>query len=197
MDSTLWGLNPERVLAMSMLYVINGPEKGREFPLHEETATVGRAPGNTVQLKDRSISRNHLKITRTEGKYCITDLGTTNGTFISGKRIPPNKPFEVDAGQPIAIGNVFFSLASPYEGDDRSVQELIDLAGRLSDGDMAPIQDRPMTLKKNMELVSKVSRALSGSSDIRDILEKTLSYIFELLDRIDRGVIILTDPETG
>jgi GAF domain-containing protein len=47
-----------------------------------------------------------------------------------------------------------------------------------------------------MELIKKVSEVLMQSSDIDEILEKMLDYITALLERVDRGVIILFDPET-
>jgi adenylate cyclase len=63
------------------------------------------------------------------------------------------------------------------------------------------VQDRPLTPQKNVELIYKVSsvlmQSLNVSDNINDILETILTYILDLLKRIDRGVFILLDSETG
>ena len=48
-----------------------------------------------------------------------------------------------------------------------------------------------------MELVYKVSKILSKTSDLNEILETILNYIIDLLKRADRGVIIVINSETG
>jgi hypothetical protein len=57
--------------------------------------------------------------------------------------------------------------------------------------------ERRMTAQRNMELLTKVYHVLTESLGIEEKLEKTLNFIFDLLLRIDRGVIILLDSETG
>jgi len=66
-------------------------------------------------------------------------------------------------------------------------------------GDFA--QDRPMTPQRNLELIHKVSgllmQSLSMDDNIKEIFEKMMDYILDLLRRVDRGVFILVDGETG
>jgi len=57
-----------------------------------------------------------------------------------------------------------------------------------------------MTPQKNMELIYKVSSVLMQSlsvENINGILGTIMQYILDLLKRLDRGVFILTDTETG
>ena len=49
---------------MSKLFVLNGQEKGATYDLAEQVIFVGRAPDNHIQLKERHVSRRHLKIVR-------------------------------------------------------------------------------------------------------------------------------------
>jgi pSer/pThr/pTyr-binding forkhead associated (FHA) protein len=65
---------------MSKLFVLSGPEKGVAHFLKEEVIFVGRAPDNHIQIKERHVSRRHLKIVRKGEKYFIEDLRSTNGT---------------------------------------------------------------------------------------------------------------------
>ena len=57
--------------------------------------------------QERSVSRRHAKLERRGRRlYLVEDLGTTNGTFVNGKRIPPGKPIEVMAGDLLRFGLV-------------------------------------------------------------------------------------------
>ena len=183
---------------MSKLYVMNGPLGGRSFELEGDTINVGRSPDNDIQIKDSSISRNHLKILRKNNKYFIEDLRTTNGTFINGKRVSPGRAFEVKDGLPVIIGKVLISLGKTCPEDVVNVQGSADLPSEFSrTGIFTLDRRRPITTTKNLELIYKVSNVLMQSLDIDEILEKILDYIFDLLKRIDRGAILLTNNETG
>jgi len=71
--------------------------------------TIGREPSNTLVLEDALSSRNHALIvhfTDTQGKvqYQITDLSSSNGTFVGGQRLNPNQQFWLTPGNIIRIG---------------------------------------------------------------------------------------------
>jgi hypothetical protein len=70
-------------------------------------------------------------------------------------------------------------------------------APSLQDSSPRRRSERRMTAQRNMELLTKVYRVLTESLDIEEKLEKTLNFIFDLFLRIDRGMIILLDSETG
>ena len=182
---------------MPKLYFMNGPDKGRQCEVDKSTIYIGRAPENDVQIKDKSVSRVHLKIVKRGNKFFITDLKSRNGTFIDGVRIGPEMEYEIKEGMPVAIGKTFFSLGKPYPDDVLAVLDSIDLFKELDEGDGSEPADRPSTPKNNMELIYKVSTVLMQSINTKEILEKILHHIMELLRRIDRGVIILLNRETG
>ena len=53
-----------------------------------QAITIGRSNTNNVMLTDMSVSREHAKIIRFDnGAYSITDLNSTNGTYVNGQRI--------------------------------------------------------------------------------------------------------------
>jgi pSer/pThr/pTyr-binding forkhead associated (FHA) protein len=49
---------------------------------------VGSGEGAEIVLKDQAISSRHASITYREGKFVITDLDSTNGTFVNGDAEP-------------------------------------------------------------------------------------------------------------
>src|SRR4051812_49744108 len=65
------------------LRVIQGPDIGRTVPLNR-TVTVGRDPAAELVLSDDQTSRRHATITPDNEGATVTDLGSTNGTFLNG-----------------------------------------------------------------------------------------------------------------
>ena len=179
---------------MSKLFVLNGSEKGTAYDLEGELIYLGRAPDNHIQIKEKHISRRHLKIVQKGEKYFIEDLRSTNGTYIRDKQISAGKVFEVREGVPIGVGNIFFSLGKEYKRDIAPLQKLIDPSNPLND---TTEMDRPKTSLRNLELIYSVSKILMQSLDLNDLFEKILDHIFELLKRIDRGAILLVDSGSG
>ena len=89
---------------MSKLHILNGPEPGRSYDLQEGITYIGRSLDNDIQIKDKTVSRRHLKILKRGNKYFITDLQSRNGTFFDGNLIAPGLELQAKAGMPIAIG---------------------------------------------------------------------------------------------
>jgi pSer/pThr/pTyr-binding forkhead associated (FHA) protein len=182
---------------MISIHILNGTEKGRSFEVESDSIHLGRSSANDIILTDKSISRKHLSI-RMDGQTCfVRDLNSTNGTVVQGLKIEPDSEVEVAEGVPIAAGNIFISIGKLYEGDVQAIEDSMDLSTSLSEGASVGTHDRPMTPIRNMEFVFKVCEALMQSTDINKTLERILNYIFQLLERVDRGVIILVDVETG
>lgn len=51
-------------------------------------------------------SRAHAEIKKRNGVYYVTDLGSTNGTFVNSKRLPKNTAIEVSNGDMVKFSNV-------------------------------------------------------------------------------------------
>ncbi|MEO8893069.1 MAG: FHA domain-containing protein [Coleofasciculaceae cyanobacterium] len=71
--------------------------------------TIGREPSSTLVLEDALCSRNHALIiyfNDTQGKkqYQLTDLSSSNGTFVGGQKLAPNQQFWLTPGNIIRIG---------------------------------------------------------------------------------------------
>ncbi|MFH1243941.1 MAG: FHA domain-containing protein, partial [Pseudomonadota bacterium] len=180
------------------LYIMNGPDKGKSYELAGETVHVGRVSNNDIRIREKSISRRHLQIRVRGDRFVLKDLNSKNGTFVNGKLITPEKEFEVEAGLPVSIGRIVIALGKECSEDIFSIQQLSNITGEFSETALfTAYKDRPMTTPKNLELIYNVSNVLMQSLDINETLEKILDHIFDLLRRIDRGVIILLDYRTG
>ncbi len=87
------------------LVVLGGGIPGAMIRLIDGANRLGRASDNTIQLPDSSVSRYHAVLgTDDEGLIRLTDLGSTNGTFLNGRRLPENTPARVDDGDRLQFG---------------------------------------------------------------------------------------------
>lgn len=97
---------------MLKLVLLDGTE--RRFPLEESAELmVGVAANCSVRLNAVDVSRAHALITCQRGKVVVLDLGSTNGTFVNGRRI---KEAELHAGDFIRFSSVMAQLAPPADG---------------------------------------------------------------------------------
>lgn len=101
---------------MLELVLLDGTE--RRFPLEEGAELmVGVAANCTVRLTAVDVSRAHSLITCQRGKVVVLDLGSTNGTFVNGRRV---KEAELHAGDFIRFSSVMAQLAPPAESSRAS-----------------------------------------------------------------------------
>jgi hypothetical protein len=105
------------VLAHARLVINRGRAAGKEFPVHEDEAYIGRWDADSGIFPDvdldaddpeAKVSRRHARITRRGAQYFIEDLGSTNGTFINrGRRLLPGDRQPLNDGDEIIIGKTF------------------------------------------------------------------------------------------
>ena len=70
------------------LEVVDGPEQGRTVLLKESGTTIlGRSPPADIVLNDSEVSRAHCRFAVVDGGLEMTDLNSTNGTFLDGVRV--------------------------------------------------------------------------------------------------------------
>jgi two-component system response regulator GlrR len=69
------------------LQVLEGADAGASLTTSKERITVGSAPQNDLVLKDPAVSRYHLRVEVTPLGYQLTDLESTNGSFLQGLRL--------------------------------------------------------------------------------------------------------------
>ena len=55
--------------------------------LIRDRVTIGRKPDNTLQIDEKAISGTHCEIINRDGVYLFRDLGSSNGSFVSSKRV--------------------------------------------------------------------------------------------------------------
>ena len=77
---------------------------GRRATLPVGISIVGRASSNTLYLDPPRVSRQHAQISWDGVRAVVTDLGSTNGTFVNGRRLAPNVPEPLQPGDRVSFG---------------------------------------------------------------------------------------------
>jgi diguanylate cyclase (GGDEF)-like protein len=90
--------------ASAYLVVIAGPSFGEMYKLKTDRAVLGRGNSTDVRIVDDGISREHAALQREGGKVVLVDLGSTNGTFCNGLRLPKQGRVDLTDGDKISIG---------------------------------------------------------------------------------------------
>lgn len=71
---------------------------------------IGRAGNSQVVLEDTYASQQHARVYRGDGVFYVEDLGSTNGTYVNGRKI--SYPLELRQGDRIKIGKTVFEFRS-------------------------------------------------------------------------------------
>lgn len=82
----------------------SGLPAGAEFALAGEM-TVGRDAESGIVLADPSVSGQHAIVARVAQGWRLTDLGSTNGTFVNGRRVD-GRGVLLRSGDQVAVGAV-------------------------------------------------------------------------------------------
>ena len=103
----------------------------KSFYLTKDVVTAGKLSTNDIPLNDNSVSRTHCKFVKTKTGCKIQDLGSTNGTYVNGKKV---KEKALSEGDTITIGRTMLSVLTVSRGesfsdvDDQKISMVIPLS---------------------------------------------------------------------
>jgi pSer/pThr/pTyr-binding forkhead associated (FHA) protein len=103
------------------LSVRQGPRPNLVFELDQDSYIIGREAGAEIVIEDPQVSRRHAQLTRQGTSYLIEDIGSTNGTYVNGKRV--TAPVLLSNGDMIGLADtvVLVVQAPVVAGDDTTV----------------------------------------------------------------------------
>jgi pSer/pThr/pTyr-binding forkhead associated (FHA) protein len=111
---------------IAVLEVINeGPMKGTRFDVFTPLTNVGRGAHNDLALSDESVSDSHAKILKRDGNWWLVDQGSTNGTYIGGRRVEGEK--EIVGSPDVRFGSVkmrFTPIAQSGEDEGKGTRAI-------------------------------------------------------------------------
>ncbi len=95
-------------VAPPLAYLVNTEDSSQRYPLYARPLKIGRRPGNDIVIPDPYVSGTHAMIEIVGDEVRITDLGSTNGTFLGETRLTPNLPTPVEPGMVLTLGKSQF-----------------------------------------------------------------------------------------
>jgi two-component system, cell cycle response regulator len=102
------------------LTMLRGPGVGTTFTLEGDETILGRGATADILLDEPSVSREHARVMLDgNGAYVIEDLGSTNGTFVGGRRI---RQAVLTSGERVQIGVEYTFRFAILDEEEESLQ---------------------------------------------------------------------------
>lgn len=106
-----WPTPPSAAAPGGQIVILQEDGTTRSFALgSRRRITIGRDADNDITLADTQASRHHAQITISDGKFQITDLNSTNGTWMGDNRLLPGVSEPWRPTQSVRIGNHWLKL---------------------------------------------------------------------------------------
>ncbi len=194
-------------------FVIQGRDQGAKFDLDGPTISIGRTPGNALQLHDTEVSREHAELQEEAGSYRLHDLGSSNGSYVNGLAVDEHL---LSSGDQIQIGRTLL-LYTGTQQEQVDLGDHVSIVDRSGDGEGSRIihsvsqsegsgfllesdgeESSPWLARarSNLQIMYRTALAVSHTLDIDQLLSRIMEMIFEWVDA-DRGCIMLKDEQTG
>jgi hypothetical protein len=90
-----------------VLFVRSDSQQGQEFEVND-VVVLGRSGETDVVLDDPYASEFHLRLVSQENGMMLHDLGSTNGTYVNGRRV--SAPTELKHGDTIQVGKTVMEI---------------------------------------------------------------------------------------
>jgi len=150
--------------------------------------TVGREDDNDLILDRVNVSKQHVRLRRVQGAIELIDLGSTNGTYVNGRKVESVRA--IRRSDRIYVGDYILML----EGDDARIAPLerAEFHGISTDGQMQKVQvaipARPTGPQTDLGIEEDDSLVTSASRVAAPGLES--AYLDEIADRILQTVLV-------
>ncbi len=80
---------------------------GLVYPVNEQL-TIGRSASCDVTLDDTFVSSQHARVAKTDAGLVVSDLGSTNGTYVNREKV--TSPIQVERGTRLQIGSTVMEV---------------------------------------------------------------------------------------
>jgi two-component system, cell cycle response regulator len=123
---------PRVPIASAYLIMVRGGIPGTMLRLDTDGLTLGRSADCEFQFHDGTVSRRHAVVRLDPGgDVQFSDQGSTNGSFVNGRRIPARRPLRLEDGDRIQLGtSVILKLVRLDPHDEEFQRELFERSVR-------------------------------------------------------------------
>lgn len=106
----------------------SGNVQGKAFHIGERMASIGRGVANYIQVDDETSSQRHALLIGTPNTMQISDMNSSNGTFVNGRKLGSNEEYTLQNGDEIKLGDTVFiyQRSGAYEDAALAQQKKVD-----------------------------------------------------------------------
>lgn len=177
------------------LIVLTGARKGAVVSIDRQVV-IGRAAAAELQLPDFLVSQEHAQILRLADRYVLSDLSSTNGTFLNGARV--HEAVELRPGDVLQVGTTDVVLTD----EARLEGELAALSRERSAVDEEPTVGVAQPAAAHTIALSTMhatERAFSAAPDLAALLDRIARHfvhvaggreVFVALQREGRAQVV-------
>ncbi len=174
------------VVTTMRVEVVDGPDRGANATAAEIVA-VGTAKDNGLPISDFTVSRYHLEASAHPGGILVTDLGSTNGTYVGGVRI---ERAIVPPGTLVTLGGTTIRFDDAVRRTVPAADQTTEYAGMIAKSpqmlrlfsDIARIATTPTS-------VLIVGESGTGKERVAEALHTASGRVNEPLVTIDCGAL--------
>jgi sigma-B regulation protein RsbU (phosphoserine phosphatase) len=150
------------------LVVRNIDGKTTTIPLDRDRITLGRSSANELSYPDDAgLSRQHMALTRVNGKWQVEDLGSKNGTVVNGARIEGAVPFR--QGDRISAGHLTIEFADSPESAAADTVVFVEHSESFSTTSTTVVANLDAVLGPQVEDPNK-THVMQGSPQMRALI---------------------------
>jgi serine phosphatase RsbU (regulator of sigma subunit) len=178
---------------MASLLTIKGPNPGQRFALHGDSVLIGRQEDAAIHLDSLAVSRQHARLHCHGGEYFIEDIGSSNGTFVNGRRI--NAPTRLGERDALQIGPYVLHLKS----DPPAGPSSLPLPDQIIRAQVSAAPSNHTLLGQNptykLQVVLEIAQHLGRTLEMDELLGRLLEHLLRLFPQADRGMVLLCEDE--
>jgi pSer/pThr/pTyr-binding forkhead associated (FHA) protein len=93
-----------------VLQIVRGRSATTTLRLADGVTSLGRHDDCIIRIKSSQVSRKHCELHEADGRLMVRDLGSSNGTFVNGKRVLGQQALKV--GDELTVGSVTLRVAT-------------------------------------------------------------------------------------
>jgi pSer/pThr/pTyr-binding forkhead associated (FHA) protein len=134
----------------------------------KKSIIVGRGKDCDIVLNTEGISRQHIRIDEDQdGNFTITDLGSSNGTFINDEKLEANVPTVFNMFFPARLGALVILGLVDDDGLSDKIEVMDETAAFLAQQGIKPVSSKPATKSKTSGTGSfKIEAPINGKNKI-------------------------------
>lgn len=157
-------------------------DTGEKIGIEKNHFVMGRSPSCDYCMENDSISKEHIRISLIGGIYHITDLGSTNHTYLNGSILPKQVPTIIRNGDRIAVSNLIFEFRNRDERETEpdSIEECTGVlrktdgrAGLIWRGIRHEVSPSPFSIGRSRHASLKISDDINVSREHAIITEES------------------------